>query len=95
MGDFKRRAVAQAYGNFIEKLGFAGRANIVVDENGKISFIKVYEILELPDVQKTIDSLKQKQKRSTGISTSIIQRDYPDNPGVYFAGLEKSCFPQP
>jgi peroxiredoxin len=52
--------VAQAYGNFIAKLGFSGRANVIIDENGKIFFSKVYELKELPDIQEIIDFLRKK-----------------------------------
>jgi peroxiredoxin len=52
--------VAKKYGNFIEKFGFSGRANIIIDEKGKIIFYEVYEIKELPDIQQVIDFLKGK-----------------------------------
>jgi peroxiredoxin len=52
--------VAQAYSNFVEKLGFSGRANVIVDENRKIVFYKIYEIKELPDIQEIIDFLNRK-----------------------------------
>lgn len=51
--------VAKAYDNFIAKLGFSGRANIIIDENQKIVFHKIYEIKELPNIQEIIDFLKQ------------------------------------
>ena len=50
--------VAQLYGIFIEEKGFSQRANIIVDENGKIAFVKVYEISQLPDIQEIIKTLK-------------------------------------
>ncbi len=52
-------AVSRAYGNFIEKLGFSGRANIIVDGNGTIIFANVYEIKQLPDIHEIIDFLKK------------------------------------
>lgn len=52
-------AVAKLYGIFREKEGFSERANIVVDEAGKVAFIKVYEISQLPDIQEIIGYLKQ------------------------------------
>jgi len=50
--------VAKSYGIFREKDGFSERANIVIDENSKVVFIKVYPIRELPDIQEIIDFLK-------------------------------------
>ena len=50
--------VARLFGIFRERNGFSERANIVVDENGKIVFFKVYPIPELPDINEIIDFLK-------------------------------------
>ena len=50
--------VAKLYGIFQEDKGIAGRANIIVDENGKVAFSKVYEISELPDINEIIKVLK-------------------------------------
>ncbi len=50
--------VAKLYGIFVEEKGFSQRANIIVDENGKIAFVKVYEISQLPDIQEIIKTLK-------------------------------------
>ena len=52
-------AVAKLYGIFREKEGFSERANIIVDEAGKIIFFMVYEISQLPDIQEIISFLKQ------------------------------------
>ncbi len=52
-------AVARLYGIFREKEGFSERANIIVDKTGKVVFVKVYEISQLPDIQEIIDFLKQ------------------------------------
>ena len=51
--------VAQAYGLFIESVGFSGRANILIDQDGKIALIKVYEKLEVPDIEEIIRFLKK------------------------------------
>ena len=51
--------VAQLYGIFIEEKGFSQRTNIIVAENGKIVFVKVYEISQLPDIQEIIRALKE------------------------------------
>jgi peroxiredoxin len=50
--------VAKLYGLFREKSGIAERSNVLVDENGKIVFVKVYPISELPDIKEIIDFLK-------------------------------------
>jgi peroxiredoxin len=54
-------SVAKAYGIFLEKRGFSGRANIIIDENGAIAFYTEYEIKKLPDIQEVIDFLKKQQ----------------------------------
>jgi peroxiredoxin len=51
--------MAKNYGLFIEKAGISGRANIIVDEKGKVEFIKVYEIPEIPDIEEIIRYLKK------------------------------------
>ncbi|UCB52426.1 MAG: peroxiredoxin [Candidatus Zixiibacteriota bacterium] len=50
--------VAKLYGIFREKNGISERANILVDENGKIAFVKVYPIPELPDMNEIIDFIR-------------------------------------
>jgi peroxiredoxin len=51
--------VAQTYGVFRSKYGTSERANIIVDENQKIAFFKVYPIGQLPDIQEIIAELKK------------------------------------
>jgi peroxiredoxin len=51
--------VAKLFGIFRDKNGISERANIIVDENGKIVFIKVYPISELPDISEIIEFLKE------------------------------------
>jgi peroxiredoxin len=50
--------VTQMYDMFRDKYGTSKRANIIVDEKGKIIFLKVYPILSVPDVEEVIDFLK-------------------------------------
>jgi len=50
--------VARAYGIFREKGGTSERANFIVDRNGKIAFVKVYEISQLPDIGEIMDVLR-------------------------------------
>lgn len=49
--------VAGLYGIFREKDGFSERANIIIDENGKVVFVKVYPIAELPDLEEIMKVL--------------------------------------
>jgi len=51
-------AVAHALGVFREDDGYSERANLVVDEDGRVSFIRVYDIAEKPDLQEIVDFLK-------------------------------------
>jgi peroxiredoxin len=51
--------VAELYGIFRAKEGFSERANIIIDENRKITFFKIYKLGQLPDVQEIIDFLKK------------------------------------
>lgn len=44
---------------FIEKYGFSGRVNILLDENFKVIFTKVYPIKELPDINEIIEFLRR------------------------------------
>ena len=55
-------AVARLYGVFREPDGFAERANIVIDEEQKVIFAKVYPISELPDVDEIIIFLEKRGK---------------------------------
>ncbi|MBA7593952.1 Alkyl hydroperoxide reductase E [subsurface metagenome] len=52
--------VAKLYGNFIDKFGFSGRANIIMDEAQNIIYYKAYKIKELPDINEIIDFLKSR-----------------------------------
>jgi peroxiredoxin len=47
-------AVAHALGLFREEDGFSNRANIVVDEGGRIVLIRDYDIPQLPDCDEII-----------------------------------------
>lgn len=55
--------VAQKYGIFLEKDGISGRANIVVDEDQKISFVKVYQIWRLPNIKEVLHFLETNEIR--------------------------------
>jgi len=50
--------VAIDYGIFREKNGFSERANIILDEKGRVVLFKVYEIRQLPDINEIIGFIK-------------------------------------
>ena len=51
--------VAKNLGLFREKDGFSERANVIIDEDQRVVFVKVYDIPEVPDMQEIIDFLKK------------------------------------
>ncbi len=55
--------VAKAYGIFREKGGTSERASIIVDKNGKIAFVRVYGVSQLPDIAEITELLKKLQSR--------------------------------
>ncbi|MGI6176614.1 MAG: peroxiredoxin [Christensenellales bacterium] len=48
---------AQDYGIFIEEYGMSGRANIIIDEQGIVRWVKVYELSTLPDINEVLEAL--------------------------------------
>ncbi|HIH44075.1 MAG TPA: peroxiredoxin [Candidatus Methanoperedenaceae archaeon] len=46
--------VAKLYGIFREKEGVSERSNIIIDEQWKVVFVKVYPMGELPDIEEII-----------------------------------------
>ena len=50
-------AVAKSLG-ILRDEGFSERANIIVDEAGKVMFVKVYPIKQLPDIGEILTALK-------------------------------------
>jgi peroxiredoxin len=51
--------IAAKLGLFIDKFGFSERANVILNEQRKAIFVKVYPIKELPDIHQVLDFLKQ------------------------------------
>ena len=49
--------IAKAYGIFRETNGFSERANIVLDEDHRVIFVKVYPLKELPDIEEILQVL--------------------------------------
>ncbi len=50
-------AVAQKYGIFREENGFSERANIIVDTNQRIAFVKIYPVHSVPDIGEILSFL--------------------------------------
>jgi peroxiredoxin len=55
-------AVAKAYGIFRENDGFSERANIVIDEKGKVIFAQTYPIAQQPEVEEVLEILRGGRK---------------------------------
>ena len=53
---------AKELGLFRENAGTTKRANVIIDEEGKVEFVKVYEIGELPDIQEILDHIREVQQ---------------------------------
>lgn len=49
---------AKGIGLFREAEGFSQRANVIVDETGKVLFIKVYPIKQLPPMEEILGVLR-------------------------------------
>ncbi len=50
---------AMAYGIFRDKDGFSDRANILIDEEQKVMFARVYPTSQLPDFEEILKLLKK------------------------------------
>ena len=46
--------VARDYGLFREVEGFSERANVLIDETGKVVWVKIYDIPQLPDIEEVL-----------------------------------------
>jgi peroxiredoxin len=51
--------VAKDYGLFREVEGFSERANVILDENGKVFWVKIYDIPQLPDINEVLAILRK------------------------------------
>ena len=51
--------VAKKYGIFGKSQGFSLRVNIIIDEKGKVRFVKKYPISKLPDIKEIIGELSK------------------------------------
>ncbi|HEY5575451.1 MAG TPA: redoxin domain-containing protein [Clostridiaceae bacterium] len=50
---------AMDYGLFIEEYGISQRANVIVDENGVVRWVKVYPLSQLPDIDEVLKVLSE------------------------------------
>ena len=50
---------AKLFDIFRDKNGFSERANIIVDENGKITLFQTYPLSQLPDVNEIIEAIRK------------------------------------
>ncbi len=51
--------VAALYGLFRESDGFSERANVLIDDTGKVAFVKVYPLRQLPPIDEVIEEIKR------------------------------------
>lgn len=51
--------VAELYGIFREVEGFSERANIIINKDQEIEFVRIYEIGELPDINEILTFLRE------------------------------------
>ncbi len=59
LADFwEHGGLAKKLGIFRDQNGFSERANVIVNENGKVVFVKIYPIKEVPDIQEILKILK-------------------------------------
>lgn len=54
--------VAADYGIFREQDGYSERANIIVDEQGRVVWVKVYPSAQLPDINEVLSVLSIKSE---------------------------------
>jgi len=47
--------VARMYGLFREADGYSERANVLIDASGRVSWVKIYSIPELPDIDEVLE----------------------------------------
>jgi len=60
LADFQPRgAVADKYGVFLPDKGITGRAIVIVNKDGKVAWVKNYDIPVVPDVAEVASALQQ------------------------------------
>lgn len=51
---------ARQLGIFIEEFGMSQRANIILDEQGVVSWVKIYPLSQLPDIAEVLAVLSER-----------------------------------
>ncbi len=51
--------VASLYGLFRDKEGFAERSNVLVNEDGKVANVWVYELPQLPPIEEILEAIEK------------------------------------
>jgi peroxiredoxin len=60
LADFQPRgAVAEKFGVYLAEKGITGRAVVIINKDGKVSWIKNYDIPVVPDVKEVSQALAQ------------------------------------
>lgn len=60
LADFQPRgAMAEKYGVFLADKGITGRAVVIVGKDGKVAWVKSYDIPVVPDVKEVASALQQ------------------------------------
>ena len=60
LADFQPRgAVAEKYGVYLPDKGITGRAIVIVNKDGKVAWVKNYDIPVVPDVAEVASALQQ------------------------------------
>lgn len=54
--------VASDYGLFMEDMGASNRANVLIGLDRRIEWIKVYETLQVPDIEEIINFISSQQQ---------------------------------
>jgi peroxiredoxin len=54
--------VAKAYGILREDDGFSERANIVINEKGKVIFAQIYPVAQQPEIEEVLEILRGRRK---------------------------------
>jgi len=52
-------SAAMTYGIFREANGFSERANVIIDKNQRVVFVKIYPVHSVPDIKEIIAFLQQ------------------------------------
>ena len=54
--------IAEKFGLFLKDNGISGRANILIDADHTIEWIRVYDIPQIPDIEEVIDVISSKKQ---------------------------------